>query len=61
MAEGLRSKKVGAQASVRATIIVSTTMRVVAVVIPLPCITIGTSASIKGVTHVTVAAKTPMH
>ena len=61
MAKGLRSRQVGAQASVLTPVIASATMRVVATASLLPLITIGMPAGIQGVARVTVEAETLMH
>ena len=60
-AKGLRSQQARARSSVLATIVVSATMRVVAMASPLPRIAMGTPAGIEGVMRVTIAAKTLMH
>ena len=60
-AEGLRSRQVGAQASVLAVVVASAMTWVVAMASPLPRIAMGMPAGVEGVTRVTVKAETPMH
>ena len=60
-AKGLRSRQVGARASVLAAVVVSATTRVVAASSLLPLITAGTPAGIEGVTRIIVVAETLMH
>ena len=60
-AKGLRSRQVGAQASVLATVIASTMMRVVATASLLPFIAVGMPTGVEGVARVTVEVKTFMH
>ena len=60
-AKGLRSQQVEAQASVLATVVASTTTRVVAIDSSLPRIIVGMPTGIEGVPRVMVAAETLMH
>ena len=60
-AKGLRSWQVKARALFLATIVASTTTRVVAVASSLPCIAVGTPTGVEGVPRITVVAKTLMH
>ena len=60
-AEGLRSQKVGAWASVLTAVVASATTRVVATASPLPCITASMPTGIEGVACVAVEAETLMH
>ena len=61
LAKGLRSRQVGARASVLAAIVASATTRVVAAASLLPRISVGTPMGVEGVTHVTVEAETFIH
>ena len=61
LAEGLRSRKAGARASVLATVVAFATTRVVAAAGPPPRIATDRPTGIEGVTRVTVAAETLMY
>ena len=60
-AEGLRSRQVGARASVLAAVVASATTRVIVAASSLSQIVAGMSAGVEGVACITVAAETLMH